>query len=297
MRLAAVPQASLMACMETQTAADAPIEGAFRGAFTDHFCQVLQGQFEQVPQHEGRDLHAPLFGQAGEIANGSDRAPAVQGSCGDPAAELPAGAEAEAEALTAQQRVYRAQIKFLDTMDGAAGRLPAGAGPAGDRPGAGDRAWCSGRRSMLQRPPCWRNRQVLVGKRCRDTVEAAGSAASGWAAPDRAAATACGSAPAKTVNPLLGGSSSLPRTSGTVASCFRPCSWRRILAISERLLDSQGDFHQRLLLFHRVHAHQRPARIPQSLIRTDRRAPDQAGPQGHPEDAQSFLLCRRQQLR
>ena len=141
MRLAAGPQASLMACMETQTAADAPIEGAFRGAFTDHFCQVLQGQFEQVPQHEGRDLHAPLFGQAGEIANGSDRAPAVQGSCGDPAAELPAGAEAEAEALTAQQRVYRAQIKFLDTMDGAAGRLPAGAGPAGDRPGAGDRAW------------------------------------------------------------------------------------------------------------------------------------------------------------
>ena len=176
MRLAEVPQASLMACMETQTAADAPIEGAFRGAFTDHFCQVLQGQFEQVPQHEGRELHAPIFGQAGEIANGSDRAPAVQGSCGDPAAKLPAGAEAEA--LTAQQMVYRAHIKFLDTMAGAAGRLPAGAGPAGDRPGAGDRAWCSGRRSMLQRPPCWRNRQVLVGKRCsREESVAAGAAA------------------------------------------------------------------------------------------------------------------------
>ena len=240
MRLAAVPQASLMACMETQTAADAPIEGAFRGAFTDHFCQVLQGQFEQVPQHEGRDLHAPLFGQAGEIANGSDRAPAVQGSCGDPAAELPAGAEAEAEALTAQQRVYRAQIKFLDTMDGAAGRLPAGAGPAGDRPGAGDRAWCSGRRSMLQRPPCWRNRQVLVGKRCRDTVEAAGSAASGWAisgwaAPERAAAKACRSAPGRTDDPLLGAAAcrGLPALSPCV---FAPApggeSWRGASAFS-----------------------------------------------------------------
>ena len=109
-----------MACMETQTAADAPIDGEFHGAFTYHFCQVLrgngqlgsrdaieavaqqlQGQFEQVPQHEGRKLDAPIFGQAGETNNGSDEAPAVQGSCGDPAAELPADADADAEALTA----------------------------------------------------------------------------------------------------------------------------------------------------------------------------------------------------
>jgi hypothetical protein len=109
-----------MACMETQTAADAPIDGEFHGAFTDHFCQVLrgneqlgsrdaieavaqqlQGQFEQVPQHEGRKLDAPIFGQAGETNNGSGEAPAVQGSCGDPAAELPADADADAEALTA----------------------------------------------------------------------------------------------------------------------------------------------------------------------------------------------------
>ena len=136
-RLAEVPQTSLMACMETQTAADAPIEGEFHGAFTYHFCQVLrsngqlgsreaieavvqqlQGQFEQVPQHEGRELDAPIFGQAGETNNGSDGAPAVQGSCGVPAAELPADAdsEADAEALSAQQMVYRAHMKFLDTM-------------------------------------------------------------------------------------------------------------------------------------------------------------------------------------
>ena len=136
-RLVEVPQTSLMACMETQTAADAPIEGEFHGAFTYHFCQVLrsngrlgsreaieavaqqlQGQFEQVPQHEGRELDAPIFGQAGETNNGSEAAPAVQGSCGDPAAELPADAdsEADAEALSAQQMVYRAHMKFLDTM-------------------------------------------------------------------------------------------------------------------------------------------------------------------------------------
>jgi hypothetical protein len=126
-----------MACMETQTAADAPIEGEFHGAFTYHFCQMLrsngqlgsreaieavaqqlQGQFEQVPQHEGRELDTPIFGQAGETNNGSEAAPSVPGSCGDPAAELPADADAaaDAEALTAQQMVYQAHMKFLDTM-------------------------------------------------------------------------------------------------------------------------------------------------------------------------------------
>ena len=134
-RLAEVPQTNLMACMETQTAADAPIEGEFHGAFTYHFCQVLrsngqlgsreaieavvqqlQGQFEQVPQHEGRELDAPIFGQAAETNNGSDGAPSVPGSCGDPAAERPADSDADAEALSAQQMVYRAHMKFLDTM-------------------------------------------------------------------------------------------------------------------------------------------------------------------------------------
>ena len=134
-RLAEVPQTNLMACMETQTAADAPIEGEFHGAFTYHFCQVLrsngqlgsreaieavvqqlQGQFEQVPQHEGRELDAPIFGQAAETNNGSDEAPTVPGSCGDPAAERPADAAADAEALSAQQMVYRPHMKFLDTM-------------------------------------------------------------------------------------------------------------------------------------------------------------------------------------
>lgn len=130
-QLAEVPQTSLMACMETQTAADAPIDGEFHGAFTYHFCKVLrgndhlgsreaieaaaqqlQGQFEQVPQHEGRELAAPIFGQAGEIDNGPDEAPSGQGPCGDLAAELHAGAEA----LTAQQMVYQAHMKYLDTM-------------------------------------------------------------------------------------------------------------------------------------------------------------------------------------
>jgi hypothetical protein len=131
-RLADVPQTSLMACMETQTAADAPIDGDFHGAFTYHLCQVLrgngdlgsreaieavaqqlQGRFEQVPQHEGREVAAPIFGQAVASDTGSEDASSGEGSFVDPGAELPEGAEPP---LTAQQMVYRAHMKFLDTM-------------------------------------------------------------------------------------------------------------------------------------------------------------------------------------
>lgn len=130
-RLTEVPQTSLMACMESQTAADAPIDGTFHGAFTYHLCQVLrangnlgsreaidavvrqlQGRFEQVPQHEGREVAAPLFGQADAFATIPDVPPAGVGACTD-SADLP---DAGAEALTAQQMVYRAHMKFLDTM-------------------------------------------------------------------------------------------------------------------------------------------------------------------------------------
>jgi hypothetical protein len=116
-RLAEVPQTSLMACKEDQTAADAPIDGDFHGAFTYHLCQVLrangdlgsteaiesvaqqlQGRFEQVPQHEGRDVAAPIFGEAGDFPIPADSSPTGDGS------------------LTAQEMVYRAHMKFLDTM-------------------------------------------------------------------------------------------------------------------------------------------------------------------------------------
>jgi hypothetical protein len=72
---------SLMACMETQTAADAYISGSFNGAFTYYLCdalrrdqtlnsdqlieqvrQSLQGRYTQVPQHEGKHLPPPIFG-------------------------------------------------------------------------------------------------------------------------------------------------------------------------------------------------------------------------------------------
>jgi hypothetical protein len=130
-KLAEVPQTSLMACMETQTAADAPIDGDFHGAFTYHLCQALrtngglgsretieavaqqlQGRFEQVPQHEGREVAAPIFGQAEELPIEPDSPPTGEDACPD-SADLPA---AGAEPLTAQQMVYRAHMKFLDTM-------------------------------------------------------------------------------------------------------------------------------------------------------------------------------------
>jgi formylglycine-generating enzyme required for sulfatase activity len=119
-RLAEVPQTSLMACKETQTAADAPIDGDFHGAFTYHLCQVLrangdlgstaaieavaqqlQGWFEQVPQHEGREVAAPIFGEAGDFPIASDSPPTGEDSCAASGNSPLAGdAGASSQALT-----------------------------------------------------------------------------------------------------------------------------------------------------------------------------------------------------
>jgi hypothetical protein len=71
---------NLMACGETQTAADAHINGDYQGAFTYSLCELLRqgsagsstdlitssierlrGRYEQVPQHEGRPLALSLL--------------------------------------------------------------------------------------------------------------------------------------------------------------------------------------------------------------------------------------------
>jgi metacaspase-1 len=81
----------LAACRDNQTAADASLGGQPNGAFTYNLCQVLReggaelerqalidrveralrdGQFDQVPQLEGRTGQGPLFGRAAAADDG-----------------------------------------------------------------------------------------------------------------------------------------------------------------------------------------------------------------------------------
>jgi hypothetical protein len=157
-RQASVPQTSLQACRETQTAADASIAGDFHGAFTYHFCQVLRGDgsltsteaidavaqqlrgtYEQVPQHEGREVAAPIFG-TGEDGQGLAEAPLVTLGEGDGEGEMERPESqgvvtaTQPEPVTTQQMVYRAHMKFLDTMAALEGvSLPERGLRAGER--------------------------------------------------------------------------------------------------------------------------------------------------------------------
>ncbi len=74
----------LAACQDSQTSADAYLDGDFHGAFTYYFCQAIadspqlgtkelieqvtqqltQGGFSQIPQHEGENLASPIFGKS-----------------------------------------------------------------------------------------------------------------------------------------------------------------------------------------------------------------------------------------
>jgi hypothetical protein len=137
-RLSEVEQVSLMACQETQTAADAYINGRFNGAFTYYLCQalrsnrqlgtqqlidtvvrLLRGKYEQIPQLEGQALPAPIFGQPTRIEDG-------------PEAELPAPPQAVADlgdTQSTQQLLIQAYLKLLDTVTALQGVAPALAGP------------------------------------------------------------------------------------------------------------------------------------------------------------------------
>jgi hypothetical protein len=140
-RLAQTPQTSLMACMETQTAADAYIAGDFHGAFTYHLCETLRqdpqlnsqelidalvetlrGRYSQVPQHEGKVLPAPLFGKV-VIAVSPPPTPAKQPSPPTPAVSLPSAMPPLADGQTTQQMLIQvhmtliqAHMKLLDTL-------------------------------------------------------------------------------------------------------------------------------------------------------------------------------------
>lgn len=141
-RGSAVVHTNLMACSESQTAADDCIDGVYQGAFTHHLCAALrQGavgdsnqllstvaamlsrrRYTQIPQHEGRAFDLSLlFGSGGTRPASTlvrqDSAP-VQ-PIGIPPFPFPPS--------TPQQMVYEAHMRFLETMRALHGRDPGGA--------------------------------------------------------------------------------------------------------------------------------------------------------------------------
>jgi len=134
---------NLMACQETQTAADAYINGTFNGAFTYYLCQALRANpnldsqsliqtvaaslkagYEQVPVHEGRALGGPIFGRGGV---GS--AMAVPVGTAVPSAVSPGPVGGGRSLAPVQERLIEAYMKLLDTV--MALEASAQAGPAG----------------------------------------------------------------------------------------------------------------------------------------------------------------------
>jgi endonuclease YncB( thermonuclease family) len=132
-----------MACQETQTAADAYINGSFSGAFTYYLCQALRAHpdldskslikavaaslksgYEQVPVHEGRALSGPIFGRGGGLAP-SIATPIVTGL---PASVSPGPVAAGRSMAPVQERLIEAYMKLLDTV--LALEASAQAGPA-----------------------------------------------------------------------------------------------------------------------------------------------------------------------
>ena len=159
LRRAADLNLNLMACKETQTAADAYINGSFNGAFTYFLCQALHAHpnldspkliktvaaslrsgYEQVPVHEGRALKGPIFGPFAGVGGGLVPVPsngiAVDGP---PAAISEAGGGARNMAPV-QERLIEAYMKLLDTvMALEAGAQSAPASIPGPLAGAGGR--------------------------------------------------------------------------------------------------------------------------------------------------------------
>ena len=157
---------NLMACQETQTAADAYINGTFSGAFTYYLCQALRARpdldskslikavaaslksgYEQVPVHEGRALSGPIFGRGDNL--GSTAVASIVTTA--PASVSPGSVAAGRSIAPVQERLIEAYMKLLDTVlaleasaqagpDEAAGELVA----APDRgPGAAKRVLVS----------------------------------------------------------------------------------------------------------------------------------------------------------
>jgi len=155
LRRAADLNLNLMACQETQTAADAYINGTFNGAFTYYLCQALranpdldsqslvkavaaslQSGYEQVPVHEGRAMGGPIFGRGGGLA----AAIATPIVTAEPASVSPGPVAAGRSLAPVQERLIEAYMKLLDTV--LALEASAKAGPAG---GAGELAAEAGR--------------------------------------------------------------------------------------------------------------------------------------------------------
>ncbi len=166
LRRAADLNLNLMACQETQTAADAYINGIFQGAFTYYLCQALQAHpdldsqslikavaaslksgYEQVPVHEGKALSGPIFGRGGGLAP-TIATPIVTGL---PASVSPGPVAAGRSMAPIQERLIEAYMKLLDTvlaLEASAQAGPAGGGEelaaeAGRGPGAAKRVLVS----------------------------------------------------------------------------------------------------------------------------------------------------------
>jgi hypothetical protein len=157
---------NLMACQETQTAADAYINGTFNGAFTYYLCQALQANpnldsqsliqtvaaslksgYEQVPVHEGRALGGPIFGRGG--GSGASLVPPT-GTVVQPS--VSPGPVAGGRSLApVQERLIEAYMKLLDTVialeasaqAGSAGGSEVLAAEAGRGPGGAGRVLVS----------------------------------------------------------------------------------------------------------------------------------------------------------
>ena len=143
LRRAADLNLNLMACQETQTAADAYINGTFNGAFTYYLCQALRANpdldsqslvkavatslksgYEQVPVHEGRAMSGPIFGRGGGLAP-ANATPIVTAV---PASVSPGPAASGRSMAPVQERLIEAYMKLLDTV--VALEAGAQAGPA-----------------------------------------------------------------------------------------------------------------------------------------------------------------------
>lgn len=148
---------NLMACQETQTAADAYINGTFNGAFTYYLCQALRAHpnldsqsliktvaaslksgYEQVPVHEGRALRGPIFGGGGV----GDSSIVVPSASALKPSVAPGPVAAGRSMAPVQERLIEAYMKLLDTVmaleaNAQAGPAEGNEGPEGQVSDAG----------------------------------------------------------------------------------------------------------------------------------------------------------------
>lgn len=137
----------LAACQDSQTAADAHIEGDFHGAFTYYLCDTIRNapqldsenqiqtvnqmlktnQFPQNPQHEGENRPQPIFGSRDLTAAGTaagtdaDRVPPDSAPSPIPL-PIPSPVQVANGLDPENQRLLiEAYLKLLDTLVGATG--------------------------------------------------------------------------------------------------------------------------------------------------------------------------------